>query len=1055
VTALPTPPASELQVLLESVSDGFFCLDRAWRFTYLNPAAARILDCEPGRLLGQVLWQEYPGVAGSGFEALYRTTMHGAPRGTVTAWYDDHQRWYEVTACATESGMAVCFRDVSERMNREARARAEAASFQRMIDANPYGVHVVDSSFIVRYANLRARKAFASFPQLVGTDLRTALRAIWPASVAEEIVSTFERVLATGRSFHSVGTVGKRADVNRVEAYDWTVERLALPGGGEGLVTHFFDLTERERLLDAERLARTRSETLQRLTAELAEARTPDAVAQATLEAGCRVLGSRQGSVFCFTEQGAPDTLDLVAAYGYDEALLDRYRRIPADAPMPYADALRTGQEVAICSAADLVNRYPEAEPLVREAGLHGTVVCPLRRVGPGAEGRSHFGFVGFDFDRDRDSDEEEIRFLATLAKLCAQALDRAAATAALKVRDEQLRLFIEHAPAAIAMLDRDMRYVAASRRFVEDYRLRDTLLIGRSHYEMFPELPQHWRDVHARCLAGATERSDADMLDRADGSIDWIRWEMRPWRASNGDVGGVMLFSEIVTERRNAESALRASEERRALAMRAGRMAAWDYDVTTGRNTWDGRLGELLGMAPGEAERTADRWVEVVHEEDRPRVVQEFHAALEDRAPYETEFRVRNARGIVHWLATAGHVVRDEGGRPQRLVGIVQDITATKRLEEDLRAADRRKDVFLATLAHELRNPLAPIRTAAELLAHPKLDTQQLSWAQAVIQRQVGHMALLLDDLLDVSRITRGKLTLKRETVTFASVVDAAVETARPLLDRKQHEMNVELPSGELVLNADPLRLSQVFSNLLNNAAKYTDPGGHVALTARVEQRTVVVEVSDDGIGIAPDAITHVFEMFGQIDGALKQAEGGLGIGLALVKGLVELHGGTISASSAGKGQGSVFTVRLPNVIEFVPSVEAQRTPGRAQAGRRVLVVDDNADSADSLAMALRLAGHEVRVAYRARAALALAHAFRPEVAILDIGIPDMSGYELARALRAEEWAVGLRLVALTGWGQDDDRRRAQEAGFDAHLTKPAEPRRVQDAIHGESTGQ
>jgi signal transduction histidine kinase/CheY-like chemotaxis protein len=363
---------------------------------------------------------------------------------------------------------------------------------------------------------------------------------------------------------------------------------------------------------------------------------------------------------------------------------------------------------------------------------------------------------------------------------------------------------------------------------------------------------------------------------------------------------------------------------------------------------------------------------------------------------------------------------------------------------EAALREADQRKDLFLATLAHELRNPLAPIRTAAQILAAPQLALPQLQWAQNVIHRQVGHMALLLDDLLDIARITQGKLELKKRRVTLTDVVDSAVEAARPLIDSKQHQFTVTLPPEKLSFEADELRLSQVLSNLLTNAAKYTDPAGHIALSGTVRNRTLCLSVKDDGIGLSSEALTRIFEMFSQIESAATRSEGGLGIGLALVKGLLDLHGGTIEARSDGPGHGSEFTVRLP--LNDPPSLKPAELGGPAAppAAHRVMVADDNKDAADSLAMLLELAGHEVRVARGGRAALSLAQTFRPDVAIIDIGMPDLNGYEVARQLRREPWGTGISLVALTGWGRDDDRRQASDAGFDRHITKPVDPETI-----------
>jgi PAS domain S-box-containing protein len=396
---------------------------------------------------------------------------------------------------------------------------------------------------------------------------------------------------------------------------------------------------------------------------------------------------------------------------------------------------------------------------------------------------------------------------------------------------------------------------------------------------------------------------------------------------------------------------------------------------------------------------------------------------------------------------------LHESGGAVTSVLIVAEDITVRKKAESGLRRsqdalrdADRRKDEFLATLAHELRNPLAPIRTAAQILGSPKLAAQQLQWAHNVIQRQVGHMALLLDDLLDIARITRGKLDIKKERVRLTDVVDSAVEAARPLLDGKHHHFVVSLPAAELLLDADPLRLSQVLSNLLTNSAKYTDPAGLIELSVFVQDSVLCLSVKDDGIGIAPESLNGIFEMFSQVDSASVRTEGGLGIGLALVKGIVDLHGGTVSARSAGAGRGSEFMVRLPLTpanSTTLPVPDPDVPP--LISGRRVVVADDNKDAADALAMLLELSGHEVRVAHGGRAALSLAQTFRPDVAILDIGMPDLSGYDVAAQLRREPWGGAIVLIALTGWGRDDDRQRAAAAGFDRHMTKPVNPEKLE----------
>jgi PAS domain S-box-containing protein len=386
------------------------------------------------------------------------------------------------------------------------------------------------------------------------------------------------------------------------------------------------------------------------------------------------------------------------------------------------------------------------------------------------------------------------------------------------------------------------------------------------------------------------------------------------------------------------------------------------------------------------------------------------------------------------------------EGGRLQLLIPSAVDVTDRTRAEEALREADRRKDDFLATLAHELRNPLAPLRTGFEVMKRSS-ERATRERVREMMERQLGHMVRLIDDLLDVSRIGRGKVALKRERVTLKVVLAHAVETSQPLLDAGQHTLSIHLPDEPVFVDGDLIRLAQVLSNLLNNAAKYTPKGGRVDLAVSVEGGQAVLRVSDNGVGISAEALPNVFDLFEQLPEARGRGQGGLGIGLSLARGLVELHGGTIRAESPGLGRGSTFTVRLPLALGAGREEEQRRASGTRALGTRtrVLVVDDNEDAAEMLATVLRLEGHDARTALDRSNALAAAKEFHPEVVFLDIGMPGMSGHEFAEELRVDPALAGTLLVALTGWGAEEDRRRSKDAGFDFHLTKPVDLDQVQ----------
>jgi len=498
------------------------------------------------------------------------------------------------------------------------------------------------------------------------------------------------------------------------------------------------------------------------------------------------------------------------------------------------------------------------------------------------------------------------------------------------------------------------------------------------------------------------------------------------------------------ITARKEADAALRVSETRLRVATEAAGMFTWEWDLTTRAIRWSRNAAEVIGCGPDELVKEVGNASFFVAADDRERITNEWLGAMANRQrTFTADFRGVGAANEAKYFTTHVRILYDDGGTPLRAFGVTQDITARKRAEEALREADRRKDEFLATLAHELRNPLAPIRAAVHIFKAKESNDSQLTWIRQVIDRQVSQMARMLDDLLDLNRVSRGKIELVRGRVTLASVLENAVETSGPLIVDHDHRLAVVLPEAPILVEGDALRLAQVFSNLLNNAAKYSPRGGQIDVTAVVHGGDVVVSVADRGHGIAPDLLPHVFDMFSQAEPAGVSAQSGLGIGLSLARGLVELHGGTITAHSDGRGRGSRFDVRLPLAANDAPVVAAAAPAETtlATVSYRMLVVDDIHDNADMLATLIRSNGHDVRVAYDGAEALAALTSYRPDVAVLDLGMPGLDGLETCRRIRSTPAGRDVCLIALTGWGQADDRSRTRDAGFDAHLVKPVDP--------------
>ena len=618
----------------------------------------------------------------------------------------------------------------------------------------------------------------------------------------------------------------------------------------------------------------------------------------------------------------------------------------------------------------------------------------------------------------------------------------------------EHLRGLFNQAPGFVAVLMGPKHvFEMVNEAYYQLVGHRD--LIGKAVWEALPEVAgqgfeEHLDRVYRTSEAWQTRAMPVAVQHERNGPIvqRYIDLVYQPYRDQYGTTIGIFAQGYDVTDVVEAQSAKQESDERLRDGMDAAKMVVWDWDLRTGDLIYSDNIQLVLGYSPTKMGEMAA----YLHPDDRERLSAAHRAALDGAGSYQEVIRYnRPDTSQQIWVDSRGKVKYDNEGVPIGMRGVTLDVTERYQAEMELREANQKKDDFLAMLAHELRNPLAPISTAAEMLRIVAIDDIRTRKASEVISRQVKHMTSLVDDLLDVSRVTRGLVQLEKEYVDVKNVVASAVEQSRPLIESRRHSLTVRTDAAQAAVEGDRTRLIQVIANLLNNAAKYTLQGGEITLTVRARDALIEVSILDNGIGIDGKLLPHVFDLFTQAERTPDRAQGGLGIGLALVKTIVGLHKGTISAHSAGPGKGSVFMILLPALTQgrHEPQVHAgcNETTVTMQPVH-VMIVDDNVDAAESLAALMEMQGHRVSVRVHPLEALQAALQHPPEVFILDIGLPEIDGYELARRLRAEPTTAKAQIIALTGYGQEHDQMRSAAAGFDHHFVKPIDIGKLNDVL-------
>ena len=867
-------------------------------------------------------------------------------------------------------------------------------------------------------------------PALVKSPGSDALRALL-ASVANASISQFSHDLRMIRKDGSTRWMSMSAAVSQCDARGTPTRITASVLDIDDRRTREESLRLNHQVLSSELHA---MESLHQLTIELQQIEDFDVAINHVLRSVAALNHTRSASVHFYREETG--TLVLAASCGMAADFIDRLGVLVADPTTPHGYALDAGCAIAV-EDIRIERRFSGHAPVAARIGYSALQATPLLA----RDGRP-LGVLCTYWLQPYRIDDHALRLMDLYARQISHLVERRQYEESLIASETGFRAMFESTAVGMAQIGiRSGRFARVNGTLAGMCGYAPGDLVGRTALEVtHPDDVAATRDGFEALVRGEIERYQVEKrILRTHGAPLWVQATMNVVADPGGKPLYIAAILQDISERKQMEHALRDSEQRfRAMADNTS-LPIWISSA-------DGKLQFVnqayLDFFGVERDHIADFDPRSsVHPEDVDTYFSNFAQAVSRGVPWEAAVRVRRADGAWRWLQTRANPILDEANRIVAYVGSSPDLTDLLEAQASLIDADKRKDQFLATLAHELRNPLAPLTASLALLEH-KPDSGVDRAVLERMQRQVSHMVRLVDDMMEVSRITRGAIELRRRPMDMAEVLGHCVDSCRPIMEASDHAVVVEQCDPECWVDGDPVRLAQVFSNLLNNAAKYTDPGGRISLGLHRQEDEVVVTVADTGVGLPVDRLDDIFDMFTQLHSASDRSQGGLGIGLTLVRSLVELHGGRISASSEGPGKGSRFTVRLPALTAIPARLEAPSCQSFATAAvrRRILVVDDNRDGADAIAEYLELIQHQVNTAYDGASAVALANSTPPELVLLDLGMPGMDGYETCQRLRGLPGGSAFRIVALSGWGQSTDKARTAASGFDHHLVKPVD---------------